>query len=267
VVEAKPCAPSFSEDEAKRRALEKNLARSSIGILLALSSPTTQRVHDTSPAGPTGQPPGARPQKNLHSRFPCALHSLSPLLSSERRRPSATARESDAAASASLAKKKKNPRRAFASASPPMSGPRPAPAATQNPSAPPPRPPPPPPTAAPAPARAREEGELSSGADDDEVSSPRPPARTLSPPAGLGSSCFALSFRSRPPGHRLWLGPRVCGELPRCSCLPLTLRIVPVAWISAVEYAWLDCLAALLVCNSRDCGRMGAFFFGSGAEI
>jgi hypothetical protein len=143
---------------------------------------------------------------------------------------------------------------------PPMSGPRPAPAATQNPSAPPPRPPPPPPSAAPAPARAREEGELSSGADDDEVSSPRPSARTLSPPAGLGSSCFALSFRSRPPGHRLWLGPRVCGELPRCSCLPLTLRIVPVAWISAVEYAWLDCLAALLVCNSMDCGRMGAFF-------
>ncbi|CAN6338634.1 unnamed protein product [Urochloa humidicola] len=52
-----------------------------------------------------------------------------------------------------------------------MSGPRPAPAATQNPSAPqpPPRPPPPPPPASAAAARAREEGELSSGADDDEA--------------------------------------------------------------------------------------------------
>lgn len=101
-----------------------------------------------------------------------------------------------------------------------MSGPRPAPAASQNPSVPqaPPRPPPPPPPVSAA-ARAREEGELSSGADDDEVSfrAPGPyPLLLVSDLAAL------LSFRSRPPPLRRWLGP-VLGELPRCSCLPLTL--------------------------------------------
>ncbi|CAL4905910.1 unnamed protein product [Urochloa decumbens] len=62
-----------------------------------------------------------------------------------------------------------------------MSGPRPAPAATQNPSAPPPRPPPPPPPASAAAARAREEGELSSGADDDEALQTRLTAPSTAP--------------------------------------------------------------------------------------
>lgn len=74
---------------------------------------------------------------------------------------------------------------------PPMTGSKPAPAASQNPSSvlhrrPPPPPPPPPVTAV---ARVREEGELSSGADDDEVSSRAfsTRARSLVP----GSSCFS----------------------------------------------------------------------------
>lgn len=126
-------------------------------------------------AGPTGQDLGATTKKKKNrSCFPLPF----PFSEDE----GATARgENDAAASP-----KPSPR--FL---PPMTGSKPAPAASQNPSAvphrrPPPPPPPPPVTAV---ARVREEGELSSGADDDEVSSRAfsTRARSLVP----GSSCFS----------------------------------------------------------------------------
>ncbi|CAN6361352.1 unnamed protein product [Urochloa humidicola] len=103
-----------------------------------------------------------------------------------------------------------------------MSGPRPALAATQNPSAPqpPPRPPPPPPPAsAAAAARAREEGELSSGADDDEalqtrlaapsilgklaeVASQVPPANFLTKGINTLSVSNAMVHKSAPPSYK-----------------------------------------------------------------